>query len=268
METSEILSTQEQKKFKFYHFLKEEYLEDFLRTGLLKTTQLGHSNDYFEFKPAFPNFELERAWNKVIKQAEPCVICLSARMSSPTMWGHYGDQGKGVCLAFDIPIDKFIIPFSNVRDTNSLSHLYRISGLQVLIAEVLYTNERYILNDKYPFTSSDLNQITLNLACRKSLDWQYEREYRVIIPETDLQAKNGNLFYAGLHQYCSAVLLGWNCSITRLYLETVLNECEKKKIWILNTYPSRDKFEICTNNLNGIDYSDTEKSSLISWLYD
>lgn len=55
------------KKFRFYHFLGAEYVESFLRTGLLKVTLLGHSNDYFEYKPGFLNPNVEHDWNVAIK---------------------------------------------------------------------------------------------------------------------------------------------------------------------------------------------------------
>lgn len=246
------------RSFRFYHFIKAEYVEDFLRTGRLKVTQLGHSNDCFEFRPAFSSLEVEKEWEDSICDAEPCAICLSARMSSPVMWGHYGDKGKGVCLVFDIPVEKWRNP--------KFSYLFQIYGIQLPLGKVQYSNEQYTIDKVPPITSVAMNDLVTNLACTKAIDWKYEQEYRVIIPECMLQADKGCLFYSGLKQYCTAVLLGWECPYTRLYMERVKTIYGMDRVWILSTYPSRERFEICVNNLNGQDYSDTDGSLLETWV--
>lgn len=246
------------KTFRFYHFIKAEYVENFLRTGLLKVTQLGHSNDCFEFRPAFSSLEVEKEWEDSICDAEPCAICLSARMSSPVMWGHYGDKGKGVCLVFDLPIDKYV--------SDSFFNIYRISDINLPLGEVRYENEQYVV-DKIPSRGSKvMNEMVMQLACMKAKDWEYEREYRVLLPERELIADHGNLFYKGLHQYCSAILLGWESVYTRLYMERLKALYGMNRVWVLSTYPSRERFEICVNNLNGQDYSDTDGSLLETWV--
>ena len=248
----------EYNKFRFYHFIKSEHVEVFLRTGLLKVTQLGHANDYFEFKPGFSCLDIESEWQNTIHGSEPCVICLSTRMSSPVMWGHYGDKGKGVCLVFDIPIEKGGNPLA--------SDLYCIYGSQLLLGKVQYPTEQYVIDKIPPMGSSAMNELVAKLACIKAKDWEYEQEYRVIVPERFLQADNGKLYYPGLLQYCSAVLLGWECPLTRLYMERVKTLCGIENVWILSTLPAKDKFEIRVCNLNGQDYTDTDGTLLDAWV--
>lgn len=246
------------RSFRFYHFIKAEYVEDFLRTGRLKVTQLGHSNDYFEFRPGFSCPEVESEWKNTISGSEPCVICLSTRMSSPVMWGHYGDKGKGVCLVFDIPIEKWLNP--------QFPDLYRIYGIQLPFGKVQYTKKQHIIDKLPPSRSSAMYDLVTKLACMKAKDWEYEHEYRVILPERELIADHGHLFYKGLHQYCSAVLLGWECPLTRLYMERVKTLCGMTNMWILSAQPAKDKFEICVCNLNEHDYSDTDGALLDAWV--
>ena len=248
------------KTFRFYHFIKAEYVEHFLRTGLLKVTQLWHSNDSFEFRPAFTSYGVENEWKKIIQGGEPCVICLSSRMSSPAMWGHYGDKGKGACLVFDIPVEKWRNP--------KFSYLFQIYGIQLPLGKVQYSNEQYTIDKVPPMTSVAMNDLVTNLACIKAIDWKYEQEYRVFIPECMLQADKGCLFYSGLKQYCTAVLLGWECPYTRLYMERVKTICGMNRVWILSTYPSRERFEICVSNLNGQNYTDVDESLLEEWVGD
>lgn len=246
------------KTFRFYHFIKAEYVEDFLTNGRLKVTQLGHSNDCFEFRPGFSCPEVESEWKKTIQGGEPCVICLTSRMSSPVVWGHYGDKGRGVCLVFDIPIEKYTNP--------QFPDLYRIYGIQLPLGKVKYQKKQHVI-DKIPVIGSiEMNDLVVKLACIKAKDWEYEQEYRVCLPESLLQADNGKLFYSGFLQYCSAVLLGWECPLSRLYLERIKTLCGIMNMWILSTQPSRDKFEISVCNLNGQEYSDTDGALIDAWL--
>lgn len=84
--------------FRMYYFTGGEHLEYILRTGNIKVTQLGHSNDPFEYLPAINNAEEQEKWKSWMTEMAPCTICLSARMSSPVMWGHNAAHGKGICL--------------------------------------------------------------------------------------------------------------------------------------------------------------------------
>lgn len=246
------------RTFRFYHYIKAEYVEDFLHTGRLKVTQLGHSNDYFEFRPGFSSPDVENEWKNTIQGGEPCVICLTSRISSPVMWGHYGDKGKGVCLVFDIPIEKLFNP--------KYPNIYCVYDLRLPLGRVQYLQAQHIINMTPRLGSNELIELTTTLACIKAKDWEYEQEYRLMIPERDLYAENGNLFYAGLRQYCSAILLGWECPLTRLYMERVKTLCGITNMWILSAQPAKDKFEICVCNLNEHDYSDTDGALLDAWV--
>ena len=82
--------------------------------------------------------------------------CMTTKPDNLLMWAHYGDSHKGVCLKFDIlkDIDTFLVP-----------------------VPVDY-NEHYI---DFNMLSSDL----LSVLRRKSPEWKYEDEYRII--KTDYQ---------------------------------------------------------------------------------
>lgn len=82
--------------------------------------------------------------------------CMTTKPDNLLMWAHYGDSHQGVCLKFDIlrDLDTFLVP-----------------------VPVDY-NEQYI---DFNMLNSDL----LSVLRRKSPEWKYEDEYRII--KTDYQ---------------------------------------------------------------------------------
>ena len=98
----------------------------------------------------------------IIKQLTEEVIsstgyfCMTTKPDNLLMWAHYGDSHKGVCMKFDIlkDLDSFLSP-----------------------VHVDY-NSQYI-------NFNCLNDKLITVLSRKSPDWQYEDEYRII--KTDHQ---------------------------------------------------------------------------------
>lgn len=84
------------------------------------------------------------------------VYSLSARADSPLMWAHYAASHHGVCIGFDPDFD----PFS-------------------IAQKVEYSLVRNPVN---PFRQSH-DQILTNSILQKSLDWTYEEEWRIVLPD-------------------------------------------------------------------------------------
>jgi hypothetical protein len=100
------------------------------------------------------------------------IYCLSVKPDCPLMWGHYADHHRGVCLEFDVHTPDFS------------------SAIQV---EYNAVYPRYSLadgTDLCPFHS-------------KSIDWAYEREYRLIAQESNEALGAGTLMTRndGLYQH-------------------------------------------------------------------
>ncbi len=83
------------------------------------------------------------------------VYSLSARVDSPLMWSHYADSHHGICIGFDP--DSY--PFS-------------------IAQKVEYSLRRNPVN---PFRQSQ-DQILTNSILQKSVDWTYEEEWRIALP--------------------------------------------------------------------------------------
>ena len=118
------------------------------------------------------------------------VACFSENLTSPLMWGHYADSHKGFAIEYDMTqyIKKWGDRFEN--DTE-----YSIFHLNYQLAPVIYDKNRYdatsffrqhieskIINDfQIPakkLIEDDRFRIP-KIVLRKSLDWQYEKEWRM-----------------------------------------------------------------------------------------
>ena len=100
------------------------------------------------------------------------VVCFSADPLQPLMWAHYAASHKGLVLEFDETSD-FFNPDSFLK--------------------VDYAATRV----EYNPDGADQRTVVELFAKRKSLDWQYEQEYRrmVNLDQTHKQVKGGQIMY-------------------------------------------------------------------------
>jgi hypothetical protein len=82
------------------------------------------------------------------------IVCFCATIASPAVWGHYADHNQGFALEFDTAIYPL---------TECLEMKYR--------------------KDRPQFSTDNWEQV----LSTKSLEWEYEKEFRLIIPVEYLQ---------------------------------------------------------------------------------
>jgi len=87
------------------------------------------------------------------------VSCFSERADNLLMWSHYAGHHKGFCLEFKTSSE----PFEKIR-------------------KVKYSEQMPAFDLVPMLCDQDFDQV-LDLFCTKSLDWQYEREWRAIHKE-------------------------------------------------------------------------------------
>ncbi|GAA5511278.1 DUF2971 domain-containing protein [Novipirellula caenicola] len=92
------------------------------------------------------------------------VTCFSQCNDNMLMWSHYGGQHKGFCLEFDTTFE----PLTKLRRVNY--------SADIPVVDIT----RFMLHDDY--------EHLIDLFCTKSIDWAYEREWRV------LHADKGTVF--------------------------------------------------------------------------
>ena len=95
------------------------------------------------------------------------IICLSEDYSITPMWAHYADNHKGVCIEYDFKnISNFMFellcfPIEYVEESDNTFEL------SALFDDNIKTNPNW----------------PLRVALRKSQDWKYEKEWRIIVSQ-------------------------------------------------------------------------------------
>ncbi|ELP5903171.1 DUF2971 domain-containing protein [Vibrio vulnificus] len=102
------------------------------------------------------------------------VFSLSEINTNSTMWSHYGDEHRGICIGYR---SSDLLPLSGASS-------------QTRIAPVTYKPQEELLRNAYLLyvhsnMGADIQMLVdyvLNLFAQKSDDWQYEKEWRLLVP--------------------------------------------------------------------------------------
>lgn len=145
------------------------------------------------------------------------VGCLCPDNKNRLMWSHYADCHKGFCIEYD---------FSQAPD-------------DLLPLPVIYTNKRpqipwcaaIQMNDK---TRAEANRVFMTALLTKDAVWDYEREWRLLVPSTMGQKQK--------MPPISCIYLGMQCSPEN---ETVIREiAERKSIPVKKMFADRGEYEL------------------------
>lgn len=155
------------------------------------------------------------------------IISFSAKNNSPIMWSHYSDCHKGICIEYDT---KEII-------------------LKNPLLPVTYSNMLYKMPD-----FEDVDAKTQDLAIFKSFlikakNWDYEDEWRIVIPIHDKNRHNEILFYQAPKP--TAIYLGHrfseNTNFKRKQLENYVN---KYKTPVFSMRMDHDEYKMIPIEVN------------------
>lgn len=140
-----------------------------LNNGTVYLSEASGMNDIFEGAPADRNNK--EPIQKIREfQSGFFLKCFSEDPCNILMWSHYGDSNKGIAIGYDFK-----------RATEGiLKHLY----------PVFYSKNRFV--------SKDIDQLLSNpyFFIKKSTEWQYEKEWRLIYSGSEL--KKSASFYKEL----------------------------------------------------------------------
>lgn len=127
--------------------------------------------------------ELQKLFRTEIKMA-----CLSENINSPLMWAHYADFHKGFALGYEFDNNK-ISKCSNCID------LKCDERINANIFPIIYSDNRFDVTEyaKWYIEQSVRKMMSINsedeysdklihykIALHKSLEWEYEKEWRII----------------------------------------------------------------------------------------
>ena len=187
--------------FRLYMYTDEKALFSILRSGKLRLSLPWNTNDVTECVA-----------QKATEQSEGVkrygYLCFSKNPHSPVMWGQYANRCKGACLAFDFEIDTI---------ENAQPETYRIldrgtfSYGDTLIHAIEYERNRL------PAASKQEEPFDISFFFKKSKEWEYEQEYRIlyrlgddsrISTHKDDDSEMPKFYVKGILSHLSAILLG------------------------------------------------------------
>lgn len=109
------------------------------------------------------------------------VLCFSKTNKINSLWAHYADNHRGICIEYNIPkcdiqfIKDFCFEVEYIKSSDTTSEINN------------YFEESYV----------DLN-LMIKPLLKKSEDWSYEEEWRIILHDHFL-SQNHNNYYSNKH---------------------------------------------------------------------
>lgn len=181
---------------KLYKYTKAKYAEELLVKNLIYLPTIDELNDLYEARVFLNNKKIRDELNKNVNlnrfsknmgdnvisellsnfsddiskdySQEFSVICLSENNCINPMWGNYADKYRGICLEYNLKDTKekyfrdFCFPIKYVKREADF--------------EQIKSNESFVLNN-----------IPFEPLLKKSFDWNYEEEWRIIIHKPSLK---------------------------------------------------------------------------------
>ena len=150
--------------------MKEQWLRSFNRNHISPPVNWEQKLDE-AFKKGDYQKRLEKETRKDLKDfnRKNCLLSVSKTAQNTVMWAHYADKHEGAVIGID---------FNNVYlypDTNGPSNL--------IMEPVSYSKDR----PKISIYSEDRFEELRNALLIKSIDWEYEKEFRTILPVSVLE---------------------------------------------------------------------------------
>ncbi|MGG7579733.1 DUF2971 domain-containing protein [Rhizobium sp. Nf11,1] len=152
--------SKQSKTMMLYYFTKEQYALESLRDRRIKVARFRELNDPFDFIGiATVNADDLKTVKQVREKLDEStgLLCMSKSWQQPLLWGHYADSHKGICLGFEVKK-------SNWKKVNYRTSRPRLSS---------YDKKRVA-----ELTEQELEEI----GHIKFKAWEYEKEYRRLIP--------------------------------------------------------------------------------------
>ena len=149
--------------------LLQLYFEKFPDPKFSSNESITKLAEYFLAQKEKENLKTLSEFNSHIQNMYK-ICSLSERIDSILMWGHYGNQHKGFAMEYDF-------------HSLPLSDLMGRCLWPVIYSEHLY-NGSELLNNVSETDKSFNNMIAIIAALHKAKDWEYEKEWRIIVPDS------------------------------------------------------------------------------------
>lgn len=206
---------------RLYYYTKLQYGLAAIRDERIKISSFETLNDPFDFVGIATSNEEDRKAVQIHKddiKSRAGLLCMSETWKEPLMWGHYADNHRGVCLAFEVNPNKF--------------------------RQVLYVDERPKLEDFNTKKVKDLKGEEIDLiSTMKFKQWSYEREWRSFVRLLNLDYVDGNHYKLfDKHLVLKGMLFGSRCELKDARLTYILTQHDNIKVGFVR--PANSRFDI------------------------
>lgn len=254
---------------KLYHYTKfDTFIYDILPNMKLKFFSFSGSNDPFEFSRLFQidlsDFSIQyrdEIANEYFRQMDKYrFVCFSKDRRDvpgfklPTMWAHYGEKHKGVCLEIDLDKIDFSIYKKGSIIKKSVKYDIPDSESKVILGTPVQNEtptdfiRRSISEHVEKWESANI--------FTKLKDWKIENEYRIVYKNDD-----NDEHYLDISQALTHVYLGINASknwSNSVKIEVLSHLIKEKSIKIQREI----KFEFLQNEAEKINSNNFEDRKL------
>lgn len=233
-------------------FKYTQYRKDFFENFLLKFSMFGEFNDPFEMIPGDfvfsltedeakgffsyssslndPTYHLENVMDvQSGVRASLGVICFTTRQDNLLMWSHYGNNHEGICIEFDANADFFNGKYKGSSqgvfgEVASKDYYKNVGELK----KVNYSKTRPLFIDPSELQDDTESWLT------KSEDWEYEQEYRILLPVEHTVRYKEMLFYRVDKESIKSVIIG--CQVSQATKIEIYSICSKLGIAVKESF--------------------------------
>lgn len=200
---------------RLYHFINEQYGLQALLKKCLKLARISQLNDPFDMMGVdLSNADFRQAMEKEARYSDEKygILCFSEIWDNPVLWAHYAGNHKGLCLGFDISVDREGLakmvyrkkPISADKYVSAIHALHKKS--EVERKDFLESREWQKFMDK--FMSETLRT--------KFSHWSYEKEWRIFLDLNKLSKETNGLYYLSFNESLKLkeVIIGLRSNLT------------------------------------------------------
>lgn len=122
------------------------------------------------------HYEIIKSFNEEFQQNADNhlgILSLSEDYKNLLMWAHYASSHEGIVIEFE-------------REHEFFTKTYKSGNILGVLNKINYSNKR---------PSSDINEISaIDVFLTKSIEWEYEKEYRMFMYLKDCQKEENNIY--------------------------------------------------------------------------
>lgn len=246
---------------RLYHYTKAENLIKILSSGVILLSHQLYANDPFEGTICHPKISNEideklceacskEAWHSLCQESPTQFICLSSKISSPSMWGLYADSHRGVCLVFDVTT--YLTEEGDSTDPLDYKNICPCFPIK-------YVPDKPLPQSRFHDFRKDFQWINREASVCKGIEWAYEKEVRIEVtlePETlgkntDVVEVDGRLGYKGIMGCLKGVILGSRNDTNIDFIKKLLEKYNYDGVFVAKAMESPTKYKMEVKNENG-----------------